>query len=200
MCHPGLIIRQSCYFAIEWTRSRCVICVSCSVHAISCKTCAKDHRLFSHKSARSENPITWRLIAGKKPGNETGVVSQPRPRPHVQSLWDSCKVVADYISSKCSSAGLLLRKEIFLQDSLHSRRIISFTFASVSPLLQDSFSSRLSIRSWWLFGLGSLRTRCYISFSQWQFISLSLSKTLIRKVKTKKRENLLSRNKKIKNK
>ena len=153
--------------------------VSCSVHVISCNTCAKDHRLFPHKSARSENPITWRWIAGKKPGNETGVVSQPRL--HVQSLWDSCKVVADYISSKCSSVGLLLRKEIFLQDSLNSRRIISFTFASVSPLLQDSFSSRLSIRSWWLFGLGSLRTWCY---------------TLIRKVKTKKRENLLARNKK----
>ena len=158
--------------------------VSCSVHVISCKICAKDHRLFPHKSARSENPITWRWIAGNKPGNETGVVSQPRP--HVQSLWDSCKVVADYISSKCSSAGLLLRKEIFLQDSLHSRRIISFTFASVSPLLQDSFSSRLSIRSWWLFGLGSLRTCCYISFSQWQFISLSVVENTYTKSENKK--------------
>ena len=61
---PCLIIIQSCYFDYRiykpFTCSRCVICVLCSIHLISAY--AKDHGLFiliTHKSLRSENPITW---------------------------------------------------------------------------------------------------------------------------------------------
>ena len=50
MCRPCLIIIQSCYFDCRINKpfaySRCLVCISCSVHVISLATCAKDHVLF----------------------------------------------------------------------------------------------------------------------------------------------------------
>ena len=60
MCLPCLIIIRSCH---RINKPRSVICVLCgSVHLILSSTHAKDHGLFiliTHKSKRSENPITW---------------------------------------------------------------------------------------------------------------------------------------------
>ena len=68
MCLPCLIIIKSCQFDYRINKpsahSRCVVCVSCIVQWSWGTTCAKDHRLFltlkiTHKSTKSENPITW---------------------------------------------------------------------------------------------------------------------------------------------
>ena len=62
ICPPCLIIIQSFYCDCRINKpfacSRCFICVSCSVHVISC---AKDHGFFIliPTTTKSENRITW---------------------------------------------------------------------------------------------------------------------------------------------
>ena len=77
MCRPCLVMMQSCYFDYRINKpfacSRCLTCISCSVHVIRRITCAKDHRLFqepswlfliliTHKATRSENSTAWKLV------------------------------------------------------------------------------------------------------------------------------------------
>ena len=68
MCLPCLVIVQSCYcdYRINKTFlcSRCLICILDSGHLSPRTMHAKDSGLFiviTHKSTRSENPITWCL-------------------------------------------------------------------------------------------------------------------------------------------
>ena len=66
-CLPSLIIAQSCYSHYRINKafacSRCVICVSCSVHLISTYYVRKGswafYLIITHKSTRSEILITW---------------------------------------------------------------------------------------------------------------------------------------------
>ena len=78
--HPQFLVRPNTLAAIFYLPSKVcyvlsnpfpskpsiVFCVSRSVDLISCTTCTKDHRLFFpsiiHKSTRTENPITWKVI------------------------------------------------------------------------------------------------------------------------------------------
>ena len=68
MCWARVVIMPSCYFDYRINKpfpySRCVICISCSVHVISTYYVRKGSWAFStlttHKSTRSENPTNNR--------------------------------------------------------------------------------------------------------------------------------------------